>query len=213
MTPALVHTIPLDAAAQVEVWAYDLRAPVDEALLSPDEQARADRLLLPEKRWRFVAARCGLRRILSRYTDAAPETLVFEYGPQGKPSLHGIDGLHFNLTHSDDTALVAVAPHPVGVDLEHLRPITALTQTAQIAFSPQEQAALAALPVEQRTLAFFRTWTRKEALMKARGEGFKLAKTFSLPVDAGPRVIALDGWTIHDLPLPEGVIAAVAVAD
>jgi 4'-phosphopantetheinyl transferase len=209
--PTLLTTIQ-HHAAQVAVWHCDLSIPVSDHLLSPDEQARAQRLRIPEKRQRFVAARTALRRVLADTTGQPAESLIFGYGPQGKPYLVNAHACYFNLAHSEDTALIAVAGGSVGIDLEHLRPLPSMVEMAQIAFSPQEQDALASLPDTERLSAFFRIWTRKEALMKARGEGFRLARTFSLPLDFHVGCFKVEGWTLYDIPLTPVMFAAVAVA-
>jgi len=211
MSPALIRTVQLDET-QVALWQCDLSAPVSHEVLSSDEHIRAARLIIPDKRRRFVAARVGLRLILGLATQCRPEALVFGYGAHGKPYLVDAPWCEFNLAHSADVALVAVSQRPVGVDIEQSRPLSTLAQMAQIAFSAQEQTELDALPVEQRVSAFFRTWTRKEALMKAHGAGFKLAKTFSLPVSHNAEIIRLDGWLIYDLNLADNMIVAIAAA-
>ena len=210
MVPTLINTLQLDGT-EVRIWHYDLSVPSNATLLSPDEHARAARLVIPDKRRRFIAARVGLRLLLGGVTNRPPEALAFGYGADGKPYLVDAPWCEFNLAHSADFALVAVAGRAVGVDIEQFRALPSWSEMAQIAFSAQEQAELHALPVEQRVTAFFRTWTRKEALMKAQGGGFKLAKTFSLPVNDTAEIIRLDGWSIYDLTLPDNMIAAIAL--
>jgi 4'-phosphopantetheinyl transferase len=195
------------------IWHFRLDEPADETLLSPDERQRADRLLIPQKRQRFIAARIGLRLILSQQTGVAPQDLTFAYHPHGKPYLVGYESIEFNLSHADDLALVAVADQPVGIDVERERPLTSMTQMMEIAFSPAEQAAVYQLPSDSQQHAFYRTWTRKEALMKGRGEGFKLAHTFTLPVADLSPTLHLDGWTIHDLQPPSSFVVALALRD
>lgn len=195
----------------VDIWRIDLDQPAADGALSPDERQRAERLRLPLKQRRFVAGRTTLREVLSGYTGLEPGALRFDYGPTGKPSLAGSHGLHFNLSHCDDLALLAISALPVGVDVERVRPLDALPQMMQIACSPAERQALLALPQSRRLRAFFFTWTRKEALMKAHGDGFKLAHALSLPVSDAPQTIHGDGWTVCDLPLPGDLLAAVAI--
>jgi 4'-phosphopantetheinyl transferase len=204
--------LPL-ADTDVLIWHYRLDALADETLLSSDERQRADRLLMPQKRQHFIAARVGLRLILSQQTGVAPQDLTFAYRPHGKPYLVGWESLEFNLSHADDLALLVVADRPVGIDVERERPLTSMAQMMEIAFSPAEQAAIYQLPHEDQQHAFYRTWTRKEALMKGRGEGFKLAHTFTLPVADLAPTLSIDGWTIHDLQPPSGFVAALALFD
>lgn len=195
------------------IWHFRLDEPADETLLAPDERQRADRLLIPQKRQHLIAARVGLRLILSQQTGMPPQDLTFAYHPQGKPYLVGMESVHFNLSHADDLALIVVADRPVGIDVERQRPLTAIAQMMEIAFSPAEQAAVYQLPLASQEHAFYRTWTRKEALMKGRGEGFKLAHTFTLPVADPSPTLHLDGWTLHDLQPPSGFVAALALRD
>jgi 4'-phosphopantetheinyl transferase len=195
------------------IWHFRLDEQADENLLSPNERQRADRLLIPQKRQHFIAARVGLRLILSQQTSIPPQDLIFAYQPQGKPYLVGMESVYFNLSHADDLAVVAVADRPVGIDVERERPLSSMAQMMEIAFSPAEQAAVDHLPSDSQTRAFYRTWTRKEALMKGHGEGFKLAHTFTLPLADLSPTIHLDGWTIHDLQTPSGFVAALALRD
>lgn len=207
----LPFTPPDYSGPPVDIWQIDLDQSATEDSLSPEERQRAERLRLPLVRRRFVAARVALRRVLSSYTGLEPGALRFDYGPTGKPSLAGFDWPQFNLSHCDDLALLAVSALPVGVDVERVRPLDALPQMMQIACSPAERQALRALPESRRLRAFFYTWTRKEALMKAHGAGFKLAHELSLPVSDAPQTVRTNGWSVYDLPLPGDLLAAVAV--
>lgn len=161
----------------IRVWVVQLddHDPVPLlGLLSEDERKRAARLAVPQARRRFVVARGLLRRILSSVLDGEPSRLVFVYGTRGKPSLDASQsrGLHFNLAHSEGLALYALAwGREVGVDLERLRPLPDAAALAAKFFAPEEQAALQALPPAARHEGFFRIWARKEAFVKARGEG------------------------------------------
>lgn len=216
-TYPLMFPAPL-TLSDVHLWQFRFDAPFDAALLSADEQARAERLRIPIRRQQFIAARVGLRTILSRYTGIEPQSLVFEYGVYGKPSLvearyasPSPAPLHFNMAHADNLALVGVALQHIGVDLEQVRPLVAMSEMAEMSFSPDEQNALAALPKERQLAAFFRTWVRKEAFMKADGDGFRLAATFTLPVTDDSQTIPVGGWTIYDVAMDAGYLAAVAV--
>lgn len=210
MLPVLIDQLPINGT-EVYLWLLDLRTVGDERILSPDERARADRLLIPKKRQQFMAARTGLRQILTEFTGTPPETLIFGTQAHGKPYLGDESGWEFNLAHSDDTALVAVALHPVGIDLERERPLSGMQQMAQIAFSPQEQADLSELSTECQARTFFRMWTRKEALLKGHGAGFRLAHAFSLPVTELPQPITVGSWKITDIETLPGFVAALAV--
>ncbi len=210
MTPSQAFQLQLNGV-EVAIWQLDLTASADPQSLSPDEHARAERLLDPAKRRQFSAARAGLREILGAATRQRPAALVFGANNYGKPFLRDNQGIEFNVTHADDIALIAVAGRAVGIDLEHEQVRSNLAQMAQIAFSPAELAAWNALPDADQLRAFYRVWTRKEALMKGQGEGFRLAYAFSVPLaeQAGPMTVG--DWTITDLSMPSGWFAALAL--
>ena len=200
----------------IHIWTIDLTGVADDAALSDDERARAARLLMPDARRRFVAARAGLREILAQATGTTAASLTFAIGEHGKPYLTGInDAPHFNLAHSGDLALVAVCDRPVGVDIEQVRPLTNMAQMAEMSFTDEERTALWPLDEPARTDAFFRLWTRKEAVMKAHGAGFRLAKSFSLPLalpDAASVLLEQKLFAVRDVESTDGFVAAVAVA-
>jgi 4'-phosphopantetheinyl transferase len=213
---------------QVDVWLARLDLQADSLgqlrrALSADERARADRFYFPRDRDRFVAARGMLREILSRYLEGAPGTLRFSYNAYGKPALLDADGLCFNLSHSHDLAIYAVARRrEVGIDIEHIRADFAGEGIAERFFSAGEIAALQALPAEQRVEGFFNCWTRKEAYIKARGEGLSLALDrfdVSIAPGAPARLLAVRGepdevesWTLCALDSDPGYVAALVVA-
>jgi 4'-phosphopantetheinyl transferase len=144
-------------------------------MLSADEQTRAERFYFPRDQQRFIIARGLLRVILSRYLGMEPGDLRFCYNPHGKPALApecGRERLRFNLSHSHEHVVYAVTrEREIGIDLEHVRVDLADRDIAARYFSPREAAALAALPPELQRLAFFNCWTRKEAYIKASGQG------------------------------------------
>jgi 4'-phosphopantetheinyl transferase len=217
-------------ADEVHVWraALDLdatRIQDLQDLLSPDERERADQFRFPIHRQRFIAARGLLRTVLARYLATQPKTLRFRYGPFGKPALAdaaSAGGLCFNVAHSEGLALFAVARNrEVGVDLESLGRKLADDQIAERFFSPNEVAALRALPAELQREGFFNCWTRKEAYIKARGKGLSLPLnqfTVSLSPGEPARLLATPGepaeaskWTLRELSPGEGFAAALAV--
>jgi len=167
-------------AHDVHVW----RVPLDDetrvesywALLDDEERRRATRFVRDVHRRRFIAAHGALRTILAGYLDARPTALAFVNGEHGKPALRDVTGrppVEFNLSHSDDLALVAVArAHPVGVDLERWSEVEHL-ELAERFFSPGERSALRALAHAPHLVeaGFFAAWTRKEAYLKATGQG------------------------------------------
>jgi 4'-phosphopantetheinyl transferase len=164
--------------SEVHVWRARLDQPHALAnwlnTLAPDERERAARFHFQKDRDHFITARALLRAILSTYLKVRPDHLSFGYTAHGKPFLVGANGgdVRFNVSHSHGLALFAVARgRDLGVDLEYMRPEVAGEQIAERFFSATEVASLRALPVSQQTEAFFNCWTRKEAYIKARGEG------------------------------------------
>jgi 4'-phosphopantetheinyl transferase len=164
---------------EVHIWNASLDVPDDTirnawAILSPDEVARAEGLRLERDRKRFVVARGILRKILSAILDVPPSVVRFETTSHGKPVLaaeHARVGIQFNLSHSHDLALFAVTQsRGVGIDVEYIREIDAVN-VAEHFFSRGEYENLRRLPADQQRAAFFTCWTRKEAYIKARGEG------------------------------------------
>lgn len=223
---AVGHLAPDSLSGEVHVWAVDLTAEpsaVDggagESLLSRDERARAERFRLVAHRRRFRASRIALRRILSLYTGVAPGELDFDYGALGKPALAN-RRLHFNLAHSGELALVAVTrDDPVGVDVERIRPSSSLPRIARRVLSAAERRRLEAVADAERPRAFYLAWTRKEALIKARGAGvFSGLERIEVTLRPGEpaRLLALreepvERWFLHDLRPAPGFTAAVAV--
>lgn len=168
---------------EVHLWRASLDAPAGETelldrVLSADERARADRFRFERDRRRYVIARGVLRSLLGGYLQTGPATVRFQYGRYGKPALgdeDGGDALGFNLSHSEDVALYAISRgRALGVDVERVRPNFGGMAIAERFFSPREVAALRSLPHHEQSAAFFRCWTRKEAYIKARGDGLSL---------------------------------------
>jgi 4'-phosphopantetheinyl transferase len=196
----------------IHLWQIDLQRSASEHTLSADEQERAARLKIPQARARFIAGRVALRQILAKYTS---QTLQFIYGEHGKPALFN-SGLHFNLAHSEDRALLALARHPIGVDLERIRPLKEMAYIVRTAFTEGEQERLATLPADQQESTFFRLWTCKEAAMKALGGGFRLAQEIEIALNEHPHLIRLgdenvDEWTLAVVPDQIGFAAAYVV--
>lgn len=210
----------------VRIWLVDLDADDTEAsreLLSPDEAARAARFVFDHHRHRFVAGRAGLRRILADELNTAPAALSFTYGARGKPELnHGGPPVRFNVSHSDRYALIAVTDAAaIGVDIEKTRAVPDVLRLARTAFSPNELAELTAVPAAAREEAFFAGWTRKEAYIKARGDGLRMLSDFDVAL--GPeepvRLKRVEGdpeeparWTLLSLAPAAGYAGALCVA-
>jgi 4'-phosphopantetheinyl transferase len=226
---ALSPTAPTLGDAEIHVW----RATLDveshqsralEATLSPEERARASRFIFPRDRDRFIVARGMLRAILARYAGIEPARLQFRYSARGKPSLVpgvGDPDLRFNLSHSQGLALYALARgRELGIDLEWIRPGVADELIAERFFAPREAASLRSLPPSQQAEAFFACWTRKEAYIKAKGEGLYLAlQEFEVSLLPGEPAALLNTrgdpaeaarWSLYSLAPGPGFTGALA---
>ena len=217
-------------ARQVELWTASLELPADalerlEQSLSGEEKERAMRFRFEKHRNRFIAGRGLLRRILGSYLEAEPGVLEFVFGPFGKPELGGAfagSGLRFNLAHCEATAIIGVTRDArIGVDVERVRSMEDADELVARFFSPRESKAFAELQGSAKAAAFFNLWTRKEAWLKATGEGIgqnlnrvevsflpgEPARLKTLPANLGdPKK-----WTLHSGEPARGFVAAVAV--
>lgn len=196
-----------------------------ERLLNQDERERAERLIDRLIRNRFIAGRGLLREILAEYLNQSPASLPLAANQYGKPFLSGEHlnhGLSFNLSHSGDLAVMAIAKHcQLGIDLEQLRDDLPFRAMAQQFFSRREQTDLFSLPADLQPAAFFRCWTRKEAYLKGCGSGFSRPSNLcdvSLLPDQPPVLLAdrhdpaqISGWCLLDLDVPAGFCAALAI--
>lgn len=181
---AVAPPLPRPQQRDVQVWELHLDQPPPNAvdLLDSTEQARAQRFVHALHRTRYIAAHAWVRRILGRYLDRAPQDLRFDIGPYGKPQWRQPQPdapqpapLRFNLSHSNDIALLAVSTGmDIGVDIEAIRPDLPDATLAAGVLTAAELAELEQLPAGQRTEVFFACWARKEACMKALGLGLAL---------------------------------------
>ena len=207
---------------RIDLWTWPLMAPrretaALEAVLSADERRRAAAFIFAEDRRRFIVGRARLRQVLARYVAAPPEALRFCYGAHGKPALASSRSAPcFNLSHSAGLAALAIAGCDVGVDIEAVRPVD--SAVAERFFSAGENAALRGLRGVDWRDAFYRCWTRKEAMVKALGKGLSLRlASFDVSVArSAPLLLRLEGcrdpsqWSLVDGALPRGLIGAIA---
>ena len=184
---------PRLSADEVHVWAVPLsaaEATADEftALLSSEDCDRAARFKSADARRRFIVSHAALQTLLGHYLKGPPKDISFTTGANGKPRLHGesVMGLNFNLAHSGEVALIAVAKGcEVGVDVERLREVYHWEEIARRYFHPGEAAQILAVQARLRPAAFFQCWTRKEAILKALGTGLSHPlNTFQVPIES-----------------------------
>jgi 4'-phosphopantetheinyl transferase len=212
----------MPARRQVIVWSWSLQSgpfvgDLAQALLSDDEGVRKRSFVSPELRRRFGAARAGLRTLLGRHLDRDPRGLAFATNEFGKPRLAGDGQIHFNLSHCEEQAVLAISDAELGIDLERERPIEHV-DLAKRYFHPHEVTAITAPrdETEQRR-AFFLVWTLKEAVVKALGTGLSTPlDSFEVTIGAStPRLpVAPEGapqtWWLHAA-MADGYCCALAV--
>jgi 4'-phosphopantetheinyl transferase len=221
---------PQLAGNEIHVWTTTLNPPANvlvnfAATLSADETERAQRFKFEKHRNRYIAGRGALRAILAQYFNVDAATLRFDYLENGKPTLTGdfaSAGIHFNLAHTEDLALVGVTRVGlVGVDVECVRPIKNVDELVARFFSARESESFQKVSADQKPIAFFNLWTRKEAMLKATGEGItrslSLVEVSFLPGEPA-RVVAISGdaeagkrWRLREMTPAKGFTAAVAV--
>jgi 4'-phosphopantetheinyl transferase len=189
----------------------------ERPMLSDEERTKAEAFLRRVDRERYLVAHTALRRELAARLGTTPAEVPLTRtdcplcgGPHGRPSVPG-DPLHFSLSHAGDVVLLAFADRPVGVDVEQ-EPEGSVVDNIVSALHPREAAELTSASPGERPAAFARCWTRKEAYLKGTGTG--LGESLSVTyVGTGEQPAAPDGWTIADVPVPDGYAAATAVSD
>ncbi|MEV1024797.1 4'-phosphopantetheinyl transferase superfamily protein [Streptomyces sp. NPDC050264] len=215
------HVRELPGVGPVGLWLVRTEAGTDDGVgvLGADELRRAAAFAFDRHRTRYITAHLALRGILGDRLGRAPGTLRFVRQPcpgcgesHGRPALADAPDVHFSLSHSGDLALVALAPAAVGADVEELTSPAAAEDLTSV-LHPRERAELAALedPLERR-LAVSRAWVRKEAYLKGIGTGLSrptdLDYVGTLPNSPGTP----GGWSVSDVPVPQGYAAAVALS-
>ena len=213
----------------VQIWSIWLTAS-DEAVayyrstLSLDERHRADRFRFENLRSSYALSRGGLRFLLAHYLGCPPNEIELICGPKGKPALRNSSRLRFNTSHSGQLALYAFTLGcELGVDVEHLRKLDDAESIAARFFATVEVSELLSLKPEDRGLAFFRCWTRKEAYVKAVGDGLAIPLNrfqVTLLPEVPARLVQIasergtaDDWTLSHLELAPGYVGALAYRD
>jgi 4'-phosphopantetheinyl transferase len=178
------------------------------ARLCGAERRRASRFRFERDRRRFVVARARLRELLAQRLETRPESIEFAYGVNGKPRLAGPgarSGWRFNVSHCEDLALYAFSSAgEIGIDVEAVHALAEADDIAARLFSRREHETYRALAPRDRPLGFFRCWTRKEAFVKALGDGLCVPLA-EVDVSAAP-----PGWRLHSFAPVPGFIAALA---
>lgn len=220
---------PRLGADELHLWRVRLDQPAEVYhacldTLTPDESEKAARFRFDRHRQQFVVSRGALRSVLGHYLDRPARQLRFAYSPFGKPEVEGEEGrdcLRFNLSHAEGVALIALTRgREVGVDVENVREEFPGMEIAERFFSGREVETLRAMPEGARAAAFFGYWTRKEAYIKALGEGLSHPlRQFSVSLaDGESRVLAepegvadeASAWVVRGVPLGASHAAAVA---
>lgn len=212
------------------VWRIDLEGPAIDptrfrTLLDSTECARADRYRFEADCNRFTIVRGALRILLTRYTGLSNADITFVFSKHGKPALAPNarrEPIAFNVSHSGAFALIGLThDHAIGVDVEEIERNVSLEKIAERFFSPDEVARLQQYPQVQQRAAFFDCWTRKEAFIKAHGDGLSLPlDSFSVTLgpEIPPRLLRFDGepgidcWTLAAPEVSDGYAGAVCVA-
>ncbi len=217
-------------AGVIHIWRAWLDRPDEDIvalknILSADEKERAARFHFDRDKRRYITGRGILRVLLARYLDLHAADIGFKYGAQGKPELseeYQHRPIKFNLAHSNKLAIYAfVTEGDIGGDLEYIRPVMDGMDVAKRFFSANEYIVLRSLPEGDQQQAFFRCWTRKEAFIKAIGEGL------SYPLDGfdvslapgeqasllniGGSVVEAAKWLLQNIQPGHGYIGALAV--
>jgi len=224
------RSAPNIPAGVARIWHWPLDGSALEVadlkkVLSPDEMERAERYRFDQHRNEFILTRAVMRLLLASYTAQSPESLSFDYSAQGKPALkNGPPDLRFNVSHTEGLAVLAlVREREIGVDAEKIRPQPDAQKLAKRFFSAREQLFLGRLSGDELQRAFFRCWTRKEAYIKAKGEGLSIplhAFDVSLEEDQPAALVGTrpdpaeaGRWTLYDLSVGQGYAAALTVAN
>jgi 4'-phosphopantetheinyl transferase len=189
-----------------------------ESILSPEERAQAARFRFEQHACRFRASHTALRLILEQYLRQPAHSIRLIGGPSGKPFIEGAREIHFNLSHADEVALVAVSCDvEVGVDLEAIRFDVRVQEMAAFFNDRELEMLYQATTAETRVTLLFRFWTRKEAVLKADGSGFDIEPR-NIDVSHAPEeLVRVDSggqqlWKVDNLDVAHGYAGALAAS-
>ena len=212
---------------EAHIWRADLEfdEPLQSSflkLLSPDEKSRAAKFRFAKDSRNFIIARGILRLLISKYLEMNPAEISFQYSEFGKPGIADNHSLQFNISHSQNIALFAfVKKLKVGVDVEFVNPDIQVKDIATNFFSSNEVLNLLALPEKEHTLGFFNCWTRKEAFIKAVGEGLSFPlDQFEVSLEPGKpaKLLATDWepkavskWSMYAISPGANFVGSVAI--
>jgi 4'-phosphopantetheinyl transferase len=214
----------------IHVWRCSLDLPSANlenllGILQPDEFERAKKFYFEKDRNRFIAARSILRSILGLYLNENPDQIKIGYTSFGKPVLvpgSYFQNLHFNLSHSENLALLAIASEGnVGIDIEQIRYDLDIEALASRFFSKEEICVLEKMDAEKKMEVFFQLWTRKEAFLKATGKGLSFPmehcdvssadnRNFSPVIIPITDISDQSNWYVMDLEPAKEYMAAIA---
>lgn len=212
---------------QAHVWCFSLEISPEQIkynfnLLNVDEKNRAQRFKFEKHQHAFIAARGQLRILLSQYLQCDPKAIEFEYNQYGKPKIKNNPHLQFNLSHSEGVALCAITlNNAIGVDIEYMKKDVEMDAIAERFFSQCESNELHALQGEAKIQGFYNAWSRKEAFLKAYGQGLSYSlKNVEVTIipEQDAKILALhhaqlnaEDWYIQALEPIEGYAAALVV--
>ncbi|MGI9073374.1 MAG: 4'-phosphopantetheinyl transferase family protein [Bryobacteraceae bacterium] len=227
----VARTMDLDLAqrlcgSDVHVWVVSSHASllsVEElaTTLSSDEKDRSESFRFEHLKRRFCISRGLLRFFLGAYLATPPQEIKFAYGRYGKPSVAGVEGFQFNVAHSENVTIYAFAfGCALGIDVEQIRNMEDIDGIARHFFCSEEAADLNSIELPERLDAFFACWTRKEAYIKATGEGLSASlDTFrvALRPSEAPSFVHIDdsaseaqSWSLYSLRPVDGYVGALA---
>lgn len=210
---------------QIHIWKIDTnQANVNldtlyNNILSSNERERVDRLRSENDKKRFIISRGQLRKSLSSYLKVSPSNITFSYNKYGKPSIrseHNLENIKFNVSHSKNLVVYAITQNrEVGIDLEYIRGVSHADKIVRRYFGEEESEFYYSQPENEKELAFFTLWTRKEAYSKARGMGIGLpGKKFDLnltgSIQSNSRKNIDSDWSLIDIEINSDYFAALA---